>query len=181
MVTFQRMSALERITDIAAKLLTKDDAPRIAANISTRQRQSKPDFDSRRRSFNRPLGALTRLIIYRAEPNPRRPTRWTRLERRLRCNRGLARSTPPSISARPLCPRVRQFRNVFVNTGATFLWSLQPLSALAEGQKAEDAGREARGGGGLGPLNTPKINWPQHFGARYLGSNYPGSVTGGFR
>src|SRR5215468_10361290 len=46
-----------------------------------------------------PLGALTRLIIYRAESNPPRPTRCLRLERRLRCNRGLARSTPPSVSA----------------------------------------------------------------------------------
>ena len=67
-----------------------------------------------------PLGALTRLIIYRAESNPPRPTRCLRLERRLRCNRGLARSTPSSVSACLLCSRVRQFHNRFANTGSTF-------------------------------------------------------------
>jgi hypothetical protein len=74
-------------------LLSKDEVRRIAA--SPCQSYGKPDLDLLSAFFRSSVGrAHAPLITCLAESNPLRPTQCIRLERRLRCNRGLARPLP---------------------------------------------------------------------------------------
>ena len=61
----------------------------------TCQSYGKPDLDLLSAFFRSSVGRThVPIKTYLAESNPLRPTRCIRLERRLRCNRGLARLLP---------------------------------------------------------------------------------------